>query len=385
MKFSIQSMALKPALTKLGTVISNNGNDIPILKCVHIEVMDGKVEFRACDQDQFVSIAVEAETQEQGFALLPFKQFKSACETAYEDRANLTIECVGGKANLKMDGDLPFSWSFKTQDVDDYPSFPSVETGRVCLSVPDVQKLFGNVAFAMSKEETRYYLNGAYLHIDNNDFVAVATDGHRLALQRLPFPMEADKSAFTTNGQNTSGIIPRRAVDFIIRNLPKNGSNEPAMLSWNQHYMKFEGPNFALFTKLVDSTFPDYTRVIPKADLSTSVEINRAVFLRSASALYKFGEKKECTDIRFNPTSVDLKKSCVHQGEIGCRIPSIKKGLDLELGCNSGYLKDLLGALEGDMINLSIDDCASPARFTNTENDDHICVLMPMRSGAVWS
>ena len=383
MKFSIESIALKAALTRLGNVVQNNSK-IPVLHCVHIEATDNKIELRACDCDQFVSVIFEADVKTNGFTVLPFKQFKSACETAYADRAKLTVQVDDKTANLTMDGDMPFSWSFAVQDFEDYPSFPDVETGRASFSVTDIQKLLGNVAFAMSNEPTRYYLNGAYLHLENSDLIAVATDGHKLAIQRIQFPPETDTNQFTTSGQNTSGIIPKKAVSFILKNLPKNGSNEPVMLSWNQHYLKFEAPNFVLYTKLVDGTFPDYTRIIPKEDFTTKVQLDRSVILRAISAFLKYGDKKEATDIRINPTSLDLKKRCVEHGEIFCRIAGVTQGKDIEICFNTSYLAQILKALHSDKISLSIESDHSPARLTNHNDDSYLCVVMPMRSKGVW-
>jgi DNA polymerase-3 subunit beta len=248
-----------------------------------------------------------------------------------------------------------------------------IEKGNeFALQSVDILNLIDNTKFAISSEETRYYLNGIYLHVpeDNKDKLrAVATDGHRLAQAEIPVPDGA---------QSIPGIIiPRKAVGEI-RKLAE-GTEQEVKVIVSKTKAKFIFPSSILTTKLIDGSFPDYQRVIPKENLNKLVVAN-ADFSKAVDRVSTVSmEKSRAIKLSLYKNLLSLN---VNSHDLGNAFEELEIDYDsqnLEIGFNSKYLLDISSQIQGKNIEILLSDSASPALITDPDQDGVIFVLMPMR------
>ena len=240
------------------------------------------------------------------------------------------------------------------------------------ISSEDMKNLIDNTKFAISLEETRYYLNGIYVHQDeeNKNFLkGVATDGHRLAQVKLKLPEGADGIP--------SIIIPRKTVNELRKLLEETDGDILVKVSKNK--IKFTVNNCILTSKLIDGTFPDYQRVIPQEN-KNKLEVLTKDFKDAVDRVSTISiEKTRAVKLEINNNSLILK---VNNSEIGNAIEELTVefgGEKLEIGFNSKYLLDITNQIQGDKINFSLSDSSSPALITDEQQEGTIFVLMPMR------
>ena len=267
MQFTIDRNSLLKPLGHIYSVVERR-NTIPILSNVLIETNSSKISLTATDMDMDIVEVTGCIVSKQGKTTLSahtlydiVRKLPDGAEIKIE-LLDLNVEVSAGKSKFIL----------PTLPVDDYPIMTEIEKGNeFALQSVDILNLIDNTKFAISSEETRYYLNGIYLHVpeDNKDKLrAVATDGHRLAQAEIPVPDGA---------QSIPGIIPRKAVGEI-RKLAE-GTEQEVKVIVSKTKAKFIFPNSILTTKLIDGSFPDYQRVIPKENLNKLVVAN-ADFLK---------------------------------------------------------------------------------------------------------
>ena len=263
MQFTIDRNSLLKPLGHIYSVVERR-NTIPILSNVLIETNSSKISLTATDMDMDIVEVTGCIVSKQGKTTLSahtlydiVRKLPDGAEIKIE-LLDLNVEVSAGKSKFIL----------PTLPVDDYPIMTEIEKGNeFALQSVDILNLIDNTKFAISSEETRYYLNGIYLHVpeDNKDKLrAVATDGHRLAQAEIPVPDGA---------QSIPGIIiPRKAVGEI-RKLAE-GTEQEVKVIVSKTKAKFIFPSSILTTKLIDGSFPDYQRVIPKENLNKLVVAN---------------------------------------------------------------------------------------------------------------
>jgi DNA polymerase-3 subunit beta len=252
--------------------------------------------------------------------------------------------------------------------------FPDLAAGelphRFKLASSDLKRLIDKTQFAISTEETRYYLNGIYLHvIDDKKLRAVATDGHRLAQVELAAP----KGALGMPGV----IIPRKTVAEVQRLVDDAGEEVEVELSPAK--VRFSFGSVVLTSKLIDGTFPDYGRVIPagndkilvvdKGDFAAAVDRVSTVSSERGRAVKLSVASGKLTLTVTNPDSGTATEEL-----------EVEYGSDaLDIGFNSRYLLDITGQIEGEKATLKLADPGSPTLLEDSEPAGALYVLMPMR------
>ena len=264
MNFTIDRNNLLKPLGHVYSVVERR-NTIPILSNVLIETNSSKVSFTATDMDMDIVEETTCIVSSQGKVTLSahtlydiIRKLPDGSEVKVELK-ELNVEVSAGKSKFIL----------PTLPVDDYPIMTNIEQDHEFnVQSKDLANLIDNTKFAISLEETRYYLNGIFFHVANSDnqkFRAVATDGHRLAQAEIPLPEGAS---------NMPGIIlPRKAVGEI-RKLT-DGTDGKIKVIISNTKAQFVFPNSTLTTKLIDGSFPDYQRVIPKENLNKLVISNQ--------------------------------------------------------------------------------------------------------------
>src|SRR5947207_871033 len=250
MKVTVERAALLKSLGHVHRVVERR-NTIPILANVLIKADRSKLSFKATDLDLEVTEAIAAEVSPGGSTTVPAHMFYEIVRKLPEG-SQIVLEASGDRAVLAIRAGRS-RFTLQTLPESDFPDLAAGEmTHRFQLGAADLKRLIDKTQFAISTEETRYYLNGIYLHTAGAgkaaQLRAVATDGHRLAQFELPLPAGA-------NGM-PGIIVPRKTVGEVQRLVETDEAEVGIELS--QGKIRFSIADAMLISKLIDATFPDY-------------------------------------------------------------------------------------------------------------------------------
>jgi len=255
--------------------------------------------------------------------------------------------------------------------------FPDLAAGDITHSfsvqAADLSRLIDKTRFAISTEETRYYLNGIYLHEVESGNIAilrgVATDGHRLAQIELPLPAGA---------AGMPGIIvPRKAV-LEVHKLLEDAQTE-VEISLSDTKIRFAFGGIVLTSKLIDGTFPDYERVIPQGN-ENALEVDSSLFASAVDRVSTISsERGRAVKLLIEKDKVVLSVNNPDSGSATEEVAASFDGEDLEIGFNASYLLDITSQLESSNARFLLADSASPAIVRDNNDSSALYVLMPMR------
>jgi DNA polymerase-3 subunit beta len=278
------------------------------------------------------------------------------------DRAVLAIRAGRSRFTLQT---LPES---------DFPDLAAGDmTHKFTLASADLKKLIDKTQFAISTEETRYYLNGIYLHTAGSGksatLRAVATDGHRLAQAELPVPSGA--------AGMPGIIIPRKTVGEVQRLIEDNEGDVAIELSSAK--IRFTIGDVVLTSKLIDGTFPDYARVIPTGN-DKELVVDKKDFEAAVDRVSTVSSERGRA-VKLSLTGGRLTLS-VTNPDSGSATEEIEVEYDadpIDIGFNSRYLLDIAGQLDGEVAVLRLADPGSPTLIQDKDAKGALYVLMPMR------
>ncbi len=360
MKFTIEQNQLSKAMAKVIGAVERR-KTIPILANVLIRAENNIVKLTTTDMDMEVTTSVECDVEQPGSTTVNAGMLSSIINKMAKGKA-VTLELNGNYVNV-TNGKAVFNLACLPPD--DFPEFKAGEfTTSIDAPTSTIKKLVDKTAWAQSTEEVRYYLNGIYLHSVDGKLTAVATDGHKLA--RSYSDIETDLTGI---------IIPRKTVAEIAAHL--DGDN--CTIQANATKIRVVCGDTVIASKVIDGTFPDYTRVIPQSsDLSVTGD---AVELKSASELVSLvsQERTRAVKLTFTKGHCELKVDG-QNGDKGCE--TVEVDYDDEDGkavaFNSKYLADALSKCEG-TVTLGFGDM-TPVVITSSDDPDSLFVVMPMRS-----
>lgn len=370
MKFSIERAALLRSLNHVQSAVEKR-NTIPILSNVLLKAEDGVLTLSTTDMDMEINESVSAQVKTPGSTTAPaatlFDIVKklpddSDVEVTLDDSGNqMTVKA--GRSNFRLSC-LPVA------------DFPELNQGDMptTFSLPanDLRALIDRTKFAMSTEETRYYLNGIYLHAAETDGVkvlrAVATDGHRLARFEMPLPAGAE---------NMPGVIlPRKAVAELRKLVEEAG--DAIQIGLSESKVRFNFDHIVLTSKLIDGTFPDYQRVIPQGN-DKVVEVNPKAFSSAIDRVSTISDgKSRAVKITFEGKTMTLSANSPEAGSATEDL-EVNGNDNMEIGFNARYLMDITSQIEGDGCRLTLADAASPTIIQDTGDASSLYVLMPLR------
>jgi DNA polymerase-3 subunit beta len=371
MKVTIERSALVKALGHVQSVVERR-NTIPILSNVLIQAEGGGLTLTATDLDIEISETAPADVARKGSAT-------ASALTLYEivrrlpEGAQVRLELQQEEGRLQVSaGRSQFALAVLPEA--DFPTLVTSDLG-VQFSMPtaDIVRLFDKARFAMSQEETRYYLNGVYLHAfadgATRQLRAAATDGHRLARLEAPLPAGADKMPGV--------IVPRKAVSEIGRLLAD--AEETVGIAVSETKIRFSFGAGHLTSKLIDGTFPDYERVIPK---------NNQNVMRAETKDFAQAVDRVATISADRTRSIKLAvendrlRLTVNNPEAGSALEELSvdyAGEPLEIGFNARYLLDIASQVEGQTMTFKLADPASPSIVLDEDDPRALYVLMPLR------
>ncbi|MDF3023502.1 MAG: dnaN [Alphaproteobacteria bacterium] len=372
MKFTIDRADLLRSLNHVHSVVERR-NTIPILANVLLRAEKDSLSLTTTDMDLEIVESVSAHASAPGATTVPahtlydiVRKLPDASTVEFTTGAGETTLLVkAGKSTFRL-GCLP---------TEDFPKMGSTEKFSYSFSVPaaDLRTLIDRTRFAISNEETRYYLNGIYLHAAESDGVsvlrAVATDGHRLARFEMPLPEGAKDMPGV--------IIPRKAINEIRKLIDEAGDSIEIGLSDNK--LKFTFDHVTMTTKLIDGTFPDYERVIPKNN-DKFLEVNPAAFASAVDRVSTISsEKSRAVKLTLNGKTMTLSANSPDSGSASEEIEVRFNSGAMEIGFNSAYLMDVTRQIEGEGCRISLSDPASPTIIQDIADNSSLYVLMPMR------
>ncbi|MEM6913884.1 MAG: DNA polymerase III subunit beta [Pseudomonadota bacterium] len=370
MKVTIERGTLLKALSHVQSVVERR-NTIPILSNVLLQADGGTLALTATDLDIEIAEQVPADAEQSGAAT-------AAAVTLFDivkklpDGSQVELEKTSsGRLQLSA-GQSEFSLAILPEE--DFPSLPSAEDGQ-SFSMPsaDLARLIDKARFAMSQEETRYYLNGIYLHAHETDgdssLRAVATDGHRLARLDAPIPQGAE---------GMSGVIvPRKAVLELRRLLDDAGSDVRVLVSSGR--MRFQFDDITLTTKLIDGTFPDYARVIPEGN-DKIMRVSPIDFSKSVDRVSTVSaDKTRSVKLVIESGRLQLNVNSPETGTATEDLAVDFPGEAIEIGFNAKYLLDITAQIDGESVTFAFGDTASPTVITDEDDPGALYVLMPLR------
>ncbi|QDH34673.1 DNA polymerase III subunit beta [Porphyrobacter sp. YT40] len=374
MKATIERATLLRCLSHVQSVVERR-NTIPILSNVLIDAdVGGSVRVMATDLDLQVVETMSASSVDQPGAITVSAHllFDIARKLPEGSQVSLTtgenrLEVKAGRSNFKL----------PTLPRDD---FPVIVEGDLPTSfeIPArmLAELIDRTRFAISTEETRYYLNGIFLHVTDEDeplLKAAATDGHRLARFTLPRPEGA--------AGMPDVIVPRKAVGEL-RKLLDEALDSNVLIDLSASKIRFtlggEG-GVVLTSKLIDGTFPDYSRVIPTAN-DKLLKVDPKLFFSGVDRVATIAtEKTRAVKIGLDQDRVTLSVTSPDNGTAAEELAAEYRAEGLEIGFNANYLKDILGQIDSDMVELHLADAGAPTLIRENDQARALYVLMPMR------
>ena len=370
MKLTIERGALLKSLGHVQSVVERR-NTIPILSNLKLEAIDGKLALNATDMDLDIAESVVCSLSEPGATTAP-------AHTLYDIVRKLP---EGAQVALDVDNEGKMVLSsgrsrFKLSCLpgDDFPVLSGGDLGyEFFLTVDEAKALIDKTRFAISTEETRYYLNGVYLHVAESDGIkvlrCVATDGHRLASMEVPMPKGAEGMPGV--------IVPRKAVGELRKLLDE--TNTEVAVGLSEAKIRFSFDDSVLTSKLIDGTFPDYQRVIPEGN-DKQLDVTTKAFSAAVDRVSAISsEKSRSVKLNLASGSLILSASSPEEGSATEELEVSYEGDSLEIGFNSGYLLDIIRQIESDSVRLLLADAASPTIVTEEDEAGALYVLMPMR------
>lgn len=366
MKMSIEKAVLLKALGHVQNVVERR-NTIPILSNVLMSAADGKLTLVATDLDIEISEDTEAQVDAPGEITAP-------AHTLYDiarklpDGAQVSLK-IGSDDRLDVDAGRSH-FTLPILPAGDFPKMTADGfTHNFALPAKQLRRLIDKTKFAISTEETRYYLNGIYVHAHNGLLRAVATDGHRLALSEMDAPQGADGLPGV--------IIPRKTIAEIRRLI--DGGDGDVSLSVSEAKIRFTYGSAVLTSKLIDGTFPDYERVIPKGN-TKELTIDNKIFASAVDRVSTISaEKSRSVKLSLTQDSLALAVNNPEHGQANEDLMVDYSDEPLEIGFNAKYLLDVTGQIEGRDATFFLDSPASPALVKDPEDPASLFVLMPLR------
>ena len=374
MEFKTNSSDLLKALSHIHGIVEVR-HTLPILSNIIIEARDNEISLSSTNLDIFCTDKINADVAIPGdisVSAITFfeivKRLPQGSDVLMQMKQNdneIALKC--GRSKFKL----------STIKTDDFPiiSDNDLPTSFV-ISAEELKRLIDKTKFAVSNEETRYYLNGIFFHKAERNSIqflrSVATDGHRLAQYDIPLPQGAEEM--------TGIILPKKTVLELRKVL--DDANGDVSISLNENKIKFNFNNLKIISKVIDGTFPDYTKVIPqnndKIFKTNNHELKNAIDRVSAVAI---NEETKSKAIKFSivDNKLFLSAESSSKGSANEEIDISYSGEKVDIGFNSRYVVDICNEIDGEEISINLFDSISPAIILDKADENLFFVLMPMR------
>lgn len=371
MRVTLERSVLLNSLNHVHRVVERR-NTIPILSNVLLNAEDGMLHLKATDLDLEVFEKVPAAIEQAGSTTVPAQMLYEIVRKL-QDGSEVMLSVDGDNTMMKLSSGRS-QFTLQMLPASDFPDITAGDfSHNFHLSTTALKGLIEHTQFAISTEETRYYLNGIYLHTEEDDgeliMRAVATDGHRLASAQIPAP---------TGSEGMPGIIiPRKAVGEIMKLVEDPDASVSVELSDSK--IRVSVGEVVLTSKLIDGTFPDYKRVIPSGN-DKELSMDRQSFAKAVDRVSTISsDRGRAVKLQLSEGQVILSVTNPDSGTAEEELAVAYANDSMEIGFNSRYLLDIAAQLSGETTTFMLADSGSPTLIRDTANPGAIYVLMPMR------
>jgi DNA polymerase-3 subunit beta len=344
----------------------------PILANVLVRAEKSALNLKATDLDLEVIESIAAEVAPGGSTTVPAHMFYEIVRKLPEG-SQVVLEASGDRAVLAIRAGRS-RFTLQTLPESDFPDLAAADMShKFALNAADLKKLIDKTQFAISTEETRYYLNGIYLHAAGtgkaSTLRAVATDGHRLAQADLPLPAGADGMPGV--------IVPRKAVSEVQRLIEDSEADVAVELSPSK--IRFSIGDVVLTSKLIDGTFPDYARVIPTGN-DKELVVDKQDFEAAVDRVSTVSsERGRAVKLSLSGGRLVLSVTNPDSGSATEELEVEYDADPIDIGFNSRYLLDIAAQIDGEVAVLKLADPGSPTLIQDKDVKGTLYVLMPMR------
>ena len=369
MKATIERATLLRGLSHVQSVVERR-NTIPILSNVLIEAQpNGALRLMATDLDLQIDETIPAAVDQPGAITVSAHTLFDIARKLPEG-SQVELSAAEGRISINA-GRAKFTLA--TLPRDDFPMIAEGELPTTFeLPAETLKQIIDKTRFAISTEETRYYLNGIFLHVTHDAqpvLKAAATDGHRLARVTVARPDGAEAMPDV--------IVPRKCVAELRKLLDEVDGSVGVSLSNSK--IRFDLGQAILTSKLIDGTFPDYSRVIPTAN-DKILKIDPKSFMQGVDRVSTIAtEKTRAVKMALDRDKITLSVTSPENGAAAEEVPGEYVALPFEIGFNSRYLMDILGQIESDLVEVHLADAAAPTLIRENDQSPALYVLMPMR------
>ncbi len=366
MRFRVGKEAFLRGLAPVQSVVETR-KTLPVLSHVIIEAEPGRVSLFGTDLDVGVTSRIATEVGEPGAVAVSARRLYDIArelpdtEVEIESNGDFLVSIRADRSRFRIKG----------ISKEEFPAPPEIkETRRLALEKRTFRDMARRTIIAVSTDQTRYTLNGVLLQVRAEDVRAVATDGHRLALAKVPRQGNADAIGM-------EALIPKKAVSEALKLLREDEGEVVLRLGENQ--LVLEDAQHTLTTRLIEGQFPNYEQVLP-AGAAPSLEVGREALsgaLRRAAAV--MGDRAAATVFDLKPGKLTISCENLDLGDSREEMDAAYEGGEIKLGLNARYVLEFLGAVESERIAAGIGDALSPAVFRPAGDETYCCVIMPMR------
>ncbi|MES2338829.1 MAG: DNA polymerase III subunit beta [Pseudomonadota bacterium] len=370
MKATIERATLLKGLSHVQSVVERR-NTIPILSNVLIEASgEGTIRLMATDLDLQVDETVAAAVDQPGTTTVSAHTLFDIARKLPEG-SQVELAAAEGRLTIRAGR---YNSSLPTLPRDDFPVIAEGELPtQFELPAETLKQIIDKTRFAISTEETRYYLNGIFLHTSEEGgqpvLKAAATDGHRLARVTVVRPEGAEAMPDV--------IVPRKCVAELRKLLDEVDGSVGVSLSGSK--IRFDLGQAILTSKLIDGTFPDYSRVIPTAN-DKLLKLDPRAFEEGVDRVSTIAsEKTRAVKMAVDRDKITLSVTSPENGAAVEEVPGDYASIPIEIGFNSRYLLDILGQIQGDSVEVHLADAAAPTLIRENDKAPALYVLMPMR------
>jgi DNA polymerase-3 subunit beta len=373
MKLTIERTALLKSLSHVQSVVERR-NTIPILSNVRLDATPKEgLKLSATDMDLALVETAPADIAKGGATTTPAHTLYDIVRKLPEGTQIELSPPSGGDGRLILRAGRA-RYELPCLPVEDFPVMAEGDLPHsFSLPASDVRRLINKSRFAISLEETRYYLNGIYLHPAASGaerrLRAVATDGHRLALVDVALPDGA--------AGMPGVIVPRKTVTELEKLI--EAADGAMAIALSDTKIRFALGSAVLTSKLIDGSFPDYERVIPTGNdkrLEADNKLFRAVVDRVSTIS---SEKSRAIKLSLSKGKLIVSAVSPDSGSGTEEIDAVYQGAPVEIGFNARYMLDLADQIEGETIVFDLADSASPTLVRDSGDAGAVYVIMPMR------
>lgn len=370
MDLYIDRTDLSKALAKIQDIVERRTTN-PILAHVLLHARDGKLTLTATDTEIASIVEVTANIEKPGELTVDASKLFQISRSLPQPTVRITasannrLTITSGNSSFKLPGSL----------ASEYPALPAFDAkGTISIAERELRRLVAQTSFAVAGDDSRYGLNGVFIesreHEGGHRVRFVGTDGHRLAA--------AETSTESAVVLSDNKLLPRKALNVMKKLLER--SDDIVEFSFGDGAMRVVKPGQVLWFRLIDGRFPNYEKVMPQVDAGHKITIDIKSLsdsLKRVSILIQ--ERTKAVAFSFDGDTLNINANNIDHGEISDNIQIEMVGDPIKSGFNTRYLSEVLSAVEGETIKLSLANPLAPCLIEVDGRDDAFFIVMPMR------